>query len=110
MENRTEILRKIKPSKIEEAILKIKINRFLGRLNKNLEGTEAILGGSVAKDTHLRGTSDVDIFVLYEKDKDISNKLEKSLKIFKDVERLKGSRDYFQVMVYGLNFEIVPVL
>ena len=73
MENRTEILRKIKPSKIEEAILKIKINRFLGRLTKNLEGTEAILGGSVAKDTHLRGTSDVDIFVLYEKDKDISN-------------------------------------
>ena len=110
MENRTEILRKIKPSKIEEAILKIKINRFLGRLNKNLEGTEAILGGSVAKDTHLRGTSDVDIFVLYEKDKDISNKLEKSLKIFKDVDRLKGSRDYFQVTVYGLNFEIVPVL
>jgi len=110
MENRTEILRKIKPSKIEEAILKIKINRFLGRLNKNLEGTEAILGGSVAKDTHLRGTSDVDIFVLYEKDKDISNKLEKSLKIFKDVDRLKGSRDYFQVTIYGLNFEIVPVL
>ena len=110
MENRTEILRKIKPSKIEEAILKIKTNRFLGRLNKNLEGTEAILGGSVAKDTHLRGTSDVDIFVLYEKDKDISNKLEKSLKIFKDVDRLKGSRDYFQVTVYGLNFEIVPVL
>jgi len=93
MENRTEILRKIKPSKIEEAILKIKINRFLGRLNKNLEGTEAILGGSVAKDTHLRGTSDVDIFVLYEKDKDISNKLEKSLKI--DAKRLlKSIRPY----------------
>ena len=110
MENRTEILRKIKPSKIEGTILKIKINRFLGRLNKNLEGAEAILGGSVAKDTHLRGTSDVDIFVLYENNKDISNRLEKSLKIFKDVERLKGSRDYFQVMVYGLNFEIVPVL
>ncbi len=110
MENRTEILRKIKPSKIEGAILKININRFLGRLRKNLQEAEAILGGSVAKDTHLKGTSDVDIFVLYENDKDISNKLEKSLNVFNNVERLKGSRDYFQINVYGLNFEIVPVL
>ena len=110
MKDRDLILNKIKPSRIEEISLMFRVNRFLKRLNKNLWDAEAILGGSVAKGTFLKGQHDVDIFVLYKNDKDISNKLESSLRIFKNIERVKGSRDYFQARVYGLNFEIVPVL
>src|SRR3989344_6793717 len=110
MKDRDLILKKIKPSRIEEISLMFRVNRFLKRLNKNLWDAEAILGGSVAKGTFLKGQHDVDIFVLYKNDKDISNKLESSLRIFKNIERVKGSRDYFQARVYGLNFEIVPVL
>jgi len=101
----------VKPSRIEEFVLNKKCMTFIRKLNKNLRGAEAIIGGSVAKGTWLKGEHDVDIFVLFYKDGSLSDLLEDALKkSFKDIERIKGSRDYFQVRVYGLNFEIVPVL
>ena len=99
------------PSKIEEFVLNKKSTTFIKKLNKNLNGAEAIIGGSVAKGTWLKGEHDVDVFVLFYKDGRLSDILEYALKkSFKNVERIRGSRDYFQIRVYGLNFEIVPVL
>ena len=99
------------PSKIEEFVLNKKSTTFIKKLNKNLKGAEAIIGGSVAKGTWLKGEHDVDVFVLFYKDGRLSDILEYALKkSFKNVERIRGSRDYFQIRVYGLNFEIVPVL
>ena len=99
------------PSKIEEFVLNKKSTTFVRKLNKNLKGAEVIIGGSVAKGTWLKGEHDVDVFVLFYKDGRLSDILEYALKkSFKNVERIRGSRDYFQIRVYGLNFEIVPVL
>lgn len=109
MKNKDEILKKIKPTKLEQVTINFKVRRFVKKLNRNLKAAEAIVGGSVAKGTFLKGEHDVDIFVLFVNDTDISNKLAEALSIFKNVERLKGSRDYFQIGAYGLNFEVVPV-
>jgi len=112
-----EVLSEIKPSKKEEQEVMKKISTFISSLNKKLKGAKAILGGSRAKGTAIRGKYDVDIFVKYDykkfKDKssELSEMLQKSLKQagFK-FERLHGSRDYFQVEVEKYLFEIVPIL
>jgi len=112
-----EVLKEIKPSKEEEKEVMKKIEKVLKKLNENLEDATAILGGSIAKKTWLRGIREVDLFVKfnYEKYKDKSDKLSKELektikKIFKNYIKLHGSRDYFQVNIDGFVFEIVPIL
>ena len=105
-----KILKKIKPSKIESRNVETKVLKFLKLLNSKLTKAEAIVGGSFAKDTWLKGDHDIDIFVLFNDNKEISKKLEKVLnKLFKKVVRVHGSRDYFQVKKFNLDFEIVPV-
>jgi len=104
------VLRKIKPNKVESRIVDLRVKRFLHLLNKNLKNAEAFIGGSFAKNTWLRGNHDIDVFVLYDNNDNISFKLEKVLnKCFENVKRVHGSRDYFQIRKWGLDFEIVPV-
>jgi len=107
-----KVLKKIKPvatSKIVEEVLK-DINDSLKEHNLR---AEAILGGSVAKGTYLKGKSDVDIFVKFNfkkyKGHALSPLLEESLKKFKP-EVIHGSRDYYQFEKDGMSFEVVPVL
>ncbi|MFQ5621534.1 MAG: hypothetical protein ACE5FT_06865, partial [Candidatus Nanoarchaeia archaeon] len=71
-----------------------------------------VIGGSFAKDTHLKGDHDVDVFVKFSlryKSKDISEMLADAFKTLK-MERVHGSRDYFQLKKGTLLYEIVPVL
>jgi len=106
-----EVLKKIKPSGWEERRVARRVNRFLKKLNKKLTDASAIVGGSVAKGTWLSHKPDIDIFVLFNKDRNLSIKLKEILeKLFRKVELMHGSRDYFQVMKYGLIFEVIPVL
>ncbi|MBU4493281.1 MAG: CCA tRNA nucleotidyltransferase [Nanoarchaeota archaeon] len=73
----------------------------------------AVLGGSIAKGTFLKDDYDCDTFVKFNlnyKKRDISDLLEKVLKIFPKVNRIHGSRDYFNFRSNGISFEIVPVL
>jgi len=106
-----KVLKKIKPSKFEEYVIEKKVNSFLKKLNKNLNDSRAIVGGSFAKGTWLKGKYDIDIFVLFNDDTNASEYLESVLEVlFKNVKRIKGSRDYFQLNYMGLNFEVVPVL
>jgi tRNA nucleotidyltransferase (CCA-adding enzyme) len=114
-----EILNKIKPSKEEQNKLQKLVSTFIKKLNSNLKDAKATLGGSGAKDTWLSGNHDIDIFVQfdYQKYKDqstsLSELLEKSIKkSFPKIkiERLHGSRDYFQINHQDYVFEIVPVL
>lgn len=115
------ILQNIKPSKEEEKNFIAATASFLKTLNNAFQSVEAkaILGGSGAKGTWLSGSHDVDIFVLFdlkkyeEKSAELSELLEKALKkAFPKVkvQRLHGSRDYFQLSYQGLTFEIVPIL
>ena len=113
------ILAAIKPSKGEEKQFSTSANGFLRTLNAVLVDARAILGGSGAKGTWLSGNHDVDIFVLFDykkyadKSGELSNLLEKYLKKAfpkAKIERLHGSRDYFQLSFKGLMFEVVPIL
>src|SRR3989344_8138225 len=112
-----EVLLEIKPSKEKEKEVNAKINLFLNNLNKGLVGAKAVLGGSGAKGTWLSNIHDADIFAQFDynkfKDKsdEISDILEKHLKKkFKNIERLHGSRDYYQIKYGEFTFEIIPVL
>ena len=114
-----KVLEKIKPNKTESQKVKAAVNSFLKKLNSNLSGAKAILGGSGEKDTWLSGIHDIDIFVQYDyqqyKDKsaELSELLYAALKrAFPKVKlnRLHGSRDYFQLVYQKYNFELVPII
>ncbi len=104
-----KILKEIKPSKKEIESMKSKVNEFVSKLK--LDNCEAFVGGSYAKNTWLKEQHDIDIFVLFREEENMSEKLEKFIKrSFKKYERIHGSRDYFLVNFRGINFELIPVL
>ncbi|MDP7115415.1 MAG: CCA tRNA nucleotidyltransferase, partial [Candidatus Woesearchaeota archaeon] len=87
------------------------------KVKSNVLDAKAVLGGSGAKGTWLRGMHDADMFVLFDYEKfkgrseEISDILEKSIKkVFKNLIRLHGSRDYFQLKRDGFTYEIIPIL
>ena len=111
-----EVLEEIQPDKNYEKEIFSKLSLIIKKINQNQKHIKAILGGSGAKGTWLK-TFDADIFVLfnYSKFKDKSDKLsdflEKILnKKFRNIKRLHGSRDYFQIKQGTFTFEIVPIL
>jgi tRNA nucleotidyltransferase (CCA-adding enzyme) len=105
----------MKPSKEERAKFEKVTKSFLRKIK--VKGAQAILGGSSAKDTWLSQSHDIDIFVAFDykefakKSNQLSDILEPILrKSFKKVDRLHGSRDYFQIAYQGHDFEVVPIL
>ncbi|MBI4441101.1 nucleotidyltransferase domain-containing protein [Candidatus Woesearchaeota archaeon] len=103
------LLRQHRPSSSEEATV------FLAQVNAALAkqhlDAAAMLGGSVAKGTHL-SLYDCDIFVIFARTyatTDISSLLQKALLPFKP-RKVHGSRDYFQIARKGITFELIPVL
>lgn len=106
-----KILSKIKPTKKEEQEVNLKVNEFLNTLNLKLKNAKAIVGGSFAKGTWLSQQHDIDVFVLFEDNKNMAEILEKAVKsCFKKYEKIHGSRDYFIVDFKNLSFELIPVL
>ena len=115
-----DIVEEFTPSEQERRELKRVIERVTaairGELKKQRIDAEVMLGGSAAKGTFLRHDFDCDCFVRFarsyaKKRKSISDITEKVLKeIFGDVERVPGSRDYFQFEHEGVEFEVVPVV
>ncbi|MBI2658903.1 nucleotidyltransferase domain-containing protein [Candidatus Woesearchaeota archaeon] len=111
-----EVLMEIQPDRNYEKEIFSKLNFIIKKINKNQKDIKAILGGSGAKGTWLK-TFDADIFVLFgykrfnDKSGKLSDILEKILKKkFKNISRLHGSRDYFQIRQGNFTFEIVPIL
>lgn len=111
-----EVLKEITPDTGERKATLAIVKNFLTKLNNSLKkarlSAKAVLGGSYAKDTWLKGDYDVDVFVrfsLKHKKEDLSSLLAKALKQWKP-ERVHGSRDYFWVREKQFKFEIVPVL
>lgn len=73
------------------------------------------VGGSVGKGTCLPGIHDIDYFMRFDLkkygDENISEVCEGVLSgVFKDVLRLKGSRDYYRIKIDEFEIEIIPVL
>jgi tRNA nucleotidyltransferase (CCA-adding enzyme) len=104
----------IKPAsdELEEA------ERFAAKLNERLKAKRiravAMVGGSGAKATHLKGDHDIDLFVRFDyavykgRNEELSDLLARALP--RGAERIHGSRDYFQLRRGEYLFEIVPVL
>ncbi|MBI1972997.1 CCA tRNA nucleotidyltransferase [Candidatus Woesearchaeota archaeon] len=109
-----KILATIKPTKAEEQHLHHAVQQIINKIK--MPGATAILGGSGAKNTWLKGTHDIDIYVKF-KVKQYANKsdqladiLGKHLKKHFKIERLHGSRDYFQINLPPYTVEVVPIL
>jgi len=85
---------------------------LIKRIKEEKIVADAVIGGSTAKGTVLKGDFDCDIFVRFDlkyKKDDISAILGRILKKEKP-ERVHGSRDYFQLKKNGIEYEIIPVL
>jgi tRNA nucleotidyltransferase (CCA-adding enzyme) len=109
----SKIIKKIEFSEYELSEIRKEVNGFQERLKKGVgKQAEVFIGGSYAKGTMLKkGKIDIDVFVIFPEDKgDLSEKLRKFLTRagFK-FSTIHGSRDYFQVNVKGITFEIVPI-
>src|SRR3989344_4017291 len=109
-----DVLDLIKPNQKEESRANKIVCKFIEKLNKRLIAAEAVVGGSFAKDTWLKGDHDIDVFAIFSKkydSKKIPEMLGKLLKkLFFFVKKVNGSRDYFQVRFNGYLFEVIPVI
>ncbi len=108
MEILEEVLRRIKPTEEENKKL-LEIQRFFEEKLKQIEGfsfVDVYPAGSFARDTHLRGSSDIDIFLLYPKDVPFE-KIEAEVK--KLASLLGGEVNYAQHPYIRIgDVEIVP--
>jgi len=109
------ILDEFVPTKKDELALKKLITTIIKKIK--VKDAKVIVGGSGGKNTWLKGTHDIDLYVKFNyskfkgKSDQLSLLLHKALKKqFKRLIILHGSRDYFQVLHAGFTFEIVPIL
>ena len=89
--------------------------KVTAELKKQKVVANLFVGGSVGKGTCLPGIHDIDYFMRFDLKKYGEENLSEIcegvlLSIFKDVLRLKGSRDYFRVKINDYEVEIIPVL
>jgi len=113
MELLKQVIDELRPKKDVMDKCTVVLDNINSEIKKKKIKAMAVLGGSIAKGTFLKDDYDCDIFVRFNlsyKKKNISDLLEKIIKIFPRVERIHGSRDYFNFKSNQINFEIVPVL
>lgn len=113
-----KVLEKVKPSEQEIKEISLRVKDFLKNIKSEIKkekiDAEAFVGGSFAKKTVIKkGKYDVDIFIRFGKKHlhdDLSILTSRTLKNFKNVSRVHGSRDYF-IIEQTQNFfiEAVPV-
>lgn len=113
-----EVLKKVEPSKEDLEIIENSLKEFKVKFEKRLKSlkidAELFIGGSFAKKTVIKKDKyDVDVFVRFDKkynNREISNLLAKTLKSFKNISKIHGSRDYFTLKISpGFFIELIPV-
>jgi tRNA nucleotidyltransferase (CCA-adding enzyme) len=119
MKNLNEIRKQVTPSIKEQRNVNSTAQEILQIVNEHgvRIGANLVIGGSVAKGTWLPGIHDIDCFLRFDyikyksKNEQLSDIAEKLLnKCFKNIKRLHGSRDYFQIFYNGFEIEIIPVI
>lgn len=110
-----KVLAKITPSALEYASEIALADKLIGKI-KSMEGrhVDCLLAGSLARNTHLKGDRDIDIFVLFPKHLSREEFVKEGLRIGKKV--LKGYKwfeaysehPYLRANVEGYDVEIVP--
>jgi tRNA nucleotidyltransferase (CCA-adding enzyme) len=98
----------------------IQVDNIVKKINNSLRSLNidavCVKGGSIAKDTFLKGDHDSDLFVRFaehQRGKNLSSMLETVLKKTfpkTHINRIHGSRDYFQFRINNIDYELVPVL
>ncbi|MDO8556583.1 MAG: CCA tRNA nucleotidyltransferase [Nanoarchaeota archaeon] len=102
------------PTPTEEKHLQTTVKTIIQQIN--IPGATAKLGGSGAKGTWLAGTHDLDIYIIFNYKKyapqttQLADITEQHLKKHFKLERLHGSRDYFQTTYNGYTIEFIPIL
>jgi len=104
-------------NKYEEELMAIEVKKFISSLNGALRKkkirADVFVGGSYAKKTMIKSENyDIDIFIRFHKDGNLSDALENALKLTKTpCIRVHGSRDYFQIKINTkITFEVIPIL
>ncbi len=114
-----DVLPNISPTQPELRQAEVTARDVVAKINKAIKdkGAKAVVGGSNKKQTQLRNTFEVDVFILFgyrryaQNDAGISDLLGRALKsTFKKIERVHGSRDYFQIQIPPYTFEAIPIL
>lgn len=110
-----EVIEKIKPPEEDLKIINDSLKDFLKKLETGLKKhkieAEVFVGGSFAKNTVIKKDNyDIDVFLRFLDDKNISAQTAKVLKEIGKFSVMYGSRDYFQLKVSPDFFiEVVPV-
>ena len=110
-----QVLEKIKPPEEDLKIINNSLKDFLKKLEAGLKkhriNAEVFVGGSFAKNTVIKKDNyDVDVFLRFPDDKNISEQTAKVLKGIDKFSVMHGSRDYFQLKISPDFFiEVVPV-
>ncbi len=91
-----KVLSEVKPSKVEMNATTASINTVMHRLRNIVDkGVELKVVGSIARETNLKGDSDVDIFVLFQKKTDSGELVRKGLAYGKALAN--GKRDRYEI-------------
>ncbi len=113
--NFKKVLNKIKPTEQEKNEMFKIVKEILHKIE--IKDTVVSLGGSGAKNTWLKDSNEIDIYVRFnynkfkDNDSEISSILGKALRRkFKNIMRLHGSRDYFQIKYKNFTIEAIPIL
>ncbi len=95
-----EVLKELKPTAREIKEATVYANQLMGRLKKaSPEYVEIILAGSVARGTQVRGSHDIDIFLLFPKEMGEEEMENKGLEIGKSI--VKNHRNESYVIKYA---------
>ncbi|BCU68668.1 tRNA CCA-pyrophosphorylase [Sulfolobales archaeon HS-7] len=108
--NLDDVLRRIKPDNQEYE----KANSAINTLMKLLDGLSAEVHGSFRKDTWLKGDTDIDVFVFFDRSLGVDWLKRDAIRIL--MERLSSlnpkmsyaEHPYLRVEVNGINFDVVP--
>ncbi|MDD5182387.1 MAG: CCA tRNA nucleotidyltransferase [Candidatus Nanoarchaeia archaeon] len=113
-----KVLKQIVPTEAEIDKLNTVINfakkAVEDELKKQSLDADVVVGGSIGKNTWLRETHDVDIFVRFSTkypETSLGGLLGNIIKsVFPTAKITHGSRDYYQLCYKGYDFDFVPVL
>ncbi len=101
-----EVLEKIKPDKTEIKKISLITRNLIGKVNEF--GAEALIVGSVAKGTNLKG-ADIDLFLKFSTDINLKETgLKLARNILPDGKELYAQHPYLRGEIDGIGIDIVP--
>ena len=103
-----EVLEKVKPDKKEEARITGLAKELLDKANKNGSDFKALIVGSVAKETFLKG-ADIDLFLKFKEGTNLKMEgLAAARKVLPEGRELYAQHPYLRGEINGVGLDVVP--